>query len=589
MSSPSAKLTSLTERLVVVFAGVFLFARCFIGADLRDGAYALVLTRRIAAGARPLVDEMSLHVLGALPAVPFVALWRTLAGDFGLVLAYRMFSAAFIALLLVISARALRGLVSSLAATIAVASVSLAPPYSLVVTNYNSVGMTCLVLAVCATFRALARSDRRWAAVASSAATFATFAFPSLVLGTAPLLIVLAVGMWKRTRSLSATALCVGLPSAALVGLLGPYVIAAGVASAWQTVVFNATMRPGTGSVASLTSLFRWYGDFFFSIGKVQLALAFCALAAALTKPVPRLVALLPVPLLLAWYSAKSPSPNTLNIDAGTYPAAMAVLLTVSLAPMAIRAAVGDKQYRLFLLIASIAIPAAIGVQATSASGFDFGVAFVGLAPLFLAVCVGFAEAVGDGGDATCRLSALGQRIVALTPLPCLLLCSLMVVFNEGPMLQHRALIRHGPAAGLFAADISRMAHAKAENLAAECPVGSRALAITLPGVYLFLPPHSAAPASWIAVDTLPAFLPELERRRPDCVIAPPGDSFTIRSDYDERERARMQAGLEAQKRLLRRYQPAGPERLVDEAPVQGKHILRTYVRRSDDDTHAVI
>lgn len=112
MSSPSATAALLPQRLVIGVAGVFLIFRCFIGADLRDGGYALVLTRRLAAGDLPFADEMSLHVMGALPAVPFAALWMAVMGDTGLVLAYRLFTAAFIAAMLVVSARALRGLVS---------------------------------------------------------------------------------------------------------------------------------------------------------------------------------------------------------------------------------------------------------------------------------------------------------------------------------------------------------------------------------------------------------------------------------------------------------------------------------------------
>lgn len=188
-----------------------------------------------------------------------------------------------------------------------------------------------------------------------------------------------------------------------------------------------------------------------------------------------------------------------------------------------------------------------------------------GAAPLVLSAALAYTLTLAEARP---RLLRGG---VAVAPL---ITCAALtaVVLSEGPVLQHRTLMTHGPMAGLWPADNSVTAQTRMAELAGHCPPNTRALSFAPVG-YLHLPPRSAAIQSWIDLDTLHLMpLTQQRRRRPDCIIAPPPDLV-----------ARSQpVAADALQGLLNGFVPTGPRRQISVSPLGERTVLQTFVAGTD-------
>lgn len=146
-------------------AVVLALARVQLGVDMSDGMHAVELTRRLAMGDRPFVDEMNLQVLGAWPAVPFVWAWLQLVGTDGLVLVARV---VYVVIALIVAHVCWRATAPHLGGGVAAAAIAVAivpSAYNLPVISYNTTPALLLLLAASAALAATARRSAGWGAV----------------------------------------------------------------------------------------------------------------------------------------------------------------------------------------------------------------------------------------------------------------------------------------------------------------------------------------------------------------------------------------------------------------------------------------
>ncbi|WP_145225728.1 hypothetical protein [Rudaeicoccus suwonensis] len=565
---PSIHRTRRTDLTVfAIFSATFayLLARCFIGVDFNDGSYVIALARRMAAGQAPLSSEMDGHTLGSMFAVPFTWVWISAFGITALVAASKAFAAVWIAGATYASYRALAPLFSRVPTALTMCAMCLALPYSLIVTSYNTVPMFGLLLATCAGYRTISSYSRRWTITTSLAATLAVVGFP--IVGVAAVLLLIAVIWCCRHRGVSTKDLLTDVlaPCLIVAVLLAAFVLAVpGLSAVRESLHVQSASRQGAGSLSLLTGFISHELSYFTTAGKFPLALAAAIVAALMRKPLLIVLASLISGLLLFDFATNMPSPNTLAINAGLFPAPMAMLVTITWLPIAIRVAVTSPRYRGFLLLSLTALPAAAGVQMVTASGYDYGAAMDGLAPFTAAVLLGFGLHVWQPS------MARAWRLSAVIPLAITGMCLTAVVFQEGPVFQHRTLVTSGPAAGLWVADNSLGAQHATQTLTAACPAHARALLVGLPGIYLWLPARSAATVSWLAMDSV-RYIPLKAQlaRHADCVIATPLDDFT----------PPLAADKNVQQQLLRGMRAATPPIVVETSAVHGPVVMQTYVR----------
>lgn len=170
--------------------------RSTFGVSFYDDSHYVTVALRLAEGARPFADEMSVQSLGFLPAAGFVWVWIHLFGTFGLVAAFRLFYVALAAGVAFVAYVQLRRSLHPLVAALAVSVPLLCPPFNLFAPGYNQMTTIGFVLAVALAYRA--EHDRSPLAAAGTgvALVFASVTYPPLAIAAATLAFVLIV----RTR-----------------------------------------------------------------------------------------------------------------------------------------------------------------------------------------------------------------------------------------------------------------------------------------------------------------------------------------------------------------------------------------------------
>lgn len=546
----------------VTFA--YLLVRCFVGVDLNDGAYVLAIARRMAAGDRPFVDEMSAHTLGSMFAVPFVWLWTSLFGSTALIAASRVFAVLWMATTSVISYRALSASLPPLPSAVALCVTAVSLPYSIIATSYNTVSMFALVLATCAAYRTITDYDPRWARTTAVSATVATIAFPAVLAGAGALLVVTVI-ICRRSIAWRRLLLDIAMPWAVLSLLVGVALLGVCGASAVQAALqAQSHMRPAI-DVSGLVGFAKFELAYLTTPGKLPLValLGLVSIATVRWRLISWASAIAALLLLLS-FAVKHPSANSIALDGGTFSAAFGLLSALLCLPFALRTGWINERLRTLLLLSLCSLLSAAGVQLVTASGYTFGAAMDGAGPIVLAIVLGTAMHLAD---ITPRRFAAP---VVVLPLVTALACLNSVVFNEGPTMQPRWLISTGPAAGLWVSDSSRHALAQVETLTHACPAQSRLFAVSLPGAYLWQPPRSAATVSWLGTDVLHSFpLQEQLKRRADCIVAVADSTF----------RGLRAQDATAQRRLLQGYRPVTPPLVVSTDPVHGDQVFQTWVR----------
>jgi hypothetical protein len=182
-----------------------------VGADTRDGGFAVALQLRVAQGDMPFRDEFNPVVLGALPGAPFVWLWHEWFGLTGLVLASRVFFVLVAAGVMFLAYRGLRESVTAPAAFAGIAVATLALPYGIPVLSYNTIPVLGSVLSASAFAATVATGSRRWAALSGAALGVAALSNPQylptgLVLGVVSIA-WLERQLWSRLLAAAAAPL----------------------------------------------------------------------------------------------------------------------------------------------------------------------------------------------------------------------------------------------------------------------------------------------------------------------------------------------------------------------------------------------
>jgi hypothetical protein len=218
---PPTRRVSLAIGVVAALVTAFVAWRATLGVSGFDDSYYVAIALRLAGGARPLADEWTLQVLGALPTVPFVLAWKALFGTAWLAFALRMLCVATAWGVWYACYRALRPTFGATFSAMSAALPLLAPPFSIFMLSYNTVSMFGLVLGCVLSFAAL-RDRRMGTAVAASVACgFAGAAYPPLALPAGMLMLLASFLAWR-----------LGAPRLIL-GIWLPALLMAGAAVAW--------------------------------------------------------------------------------------------------------------------------------------------------------------------------------------------------------------------------------------------------------------------------------------------------------------------------------------------------------------------
>lgn len=374
----------------------FALWRATFGVDLSDGAHVVALARRMANGDLPFDDEMNLQALGSLPAVPFTWLWTTLFDTSGLVLAHRVLFVCVAALAAWISYRALGTCFRPAVAAIGATAPVLAPAYNLLVVSYNTMPLLGLVVGSAAGLAAIRTRRRSWAAVSAAAVAIGIACYPPLVAGGGLLiLLVLALG---RSRQVVVGVLVGGAAVALPVALFFFWVIGP---DAVATTLENSN-RFVDGRLPPLERAERswsFYGD---NVWRRRywpaLVLAFLGsipglparLRAVLVAGIPSLV----VAGSMLAFAEETPAPfgrvTAVNV------VVVCALLFVPVSVFVVSRSQWDVGQLLVLALPTSVVQAAVILLSTW-SGPAWGVPYIGLSPLFLALTVGWLVVIERG------------------------------------------------------------------------------------------------------------------------------------------------------------------------------------------------
>ncbi len=215
---PAARVPQSDRRetlgAALLASAVFVLAalRASMGLSFYDDSYYIAVALRLARGARPFVDELSMQSLGELVSVPFLRLYESFVGLAGVALFTRELYVVLAAVAGLIVYRLLRPSARPAAAAIAVILPLLALPYHLFAPTYNTVAQLCFTLSVVLGWASIRDRRRTLAAASGVMLAFGTAAYPPLAGAAVVLLATYAVTARSRRLALSA------LGGAALVG-----------------------------------------------------------------------------------------------------------------------------------------------------------------------------------------------------------------------------------------------------------------------------------------------------------------------------------------------------------------------------------
>jgi hypothetical protein len=223
MPAPTNRQGWGAERIAIAIAALLVFAlaalRSTFGVSFYDDSHYVTVALRLADGARPFADEMSVQSLGFLPAAGFVWVWLHTFGTVGLVAAFRLFYVVLGAGVAFFAYLQLRRSLHPVVAALAVSVPLLCPPFNLLAPGYNQMTTIGFVLAVALAHRA--EHDRSPLAAAGTgvALVFASITYPPLVIAAAALALSLALRTRDR-RVIGPLVIAVGAGAALFVGAL---------------------------------------------------------------------------------------------------------------------------------------------------------------------------------------------------------------------------------------------------------------------------------------------------------------------------------------------------------------------------------
>lgn len=483
------------EEIAVRAGAGLLFAfalwRATLGVDLSDGAHVVALARRMASGDLPFVDEVNIQALGSLPAVPFTWLWTSFFGTAGIVLASRILFVLMAALASWVSYRGLRTAFRPAIAAVGAAAPLLAPAYNLLVVSYNTMPLLALVVGTAAGFAAIRTGRAAWGAICSGAIAIGTTCYPPMVAGGAVLLLM--VLFLSRSRRVVLGVLAAGAAVAVPVTVYFLWII--GLDAVMTTIDHSNRFVDGRLTpLGRLELTWSFYGD---SIWRRRY---WPALGLALLASIPRVPTRFRaslasgIPVLVVAGSLLSFSEDT-TAPFGRVAAVNAVvigaLLLVPVVIFTISHSRRDLRQLLVLTLPGSVLQAGVILLSTW-SGPAWAVPYIGLAPLFLAVVVGWLCLVERGHHVAPAIAG-GALVVTLA-----LLLSLKPFRDPYPW-DLGGRVAGGPFAGLSTtragvAGVDEMA----DVLRSSVHPGQGLLVYGNPGAYLFTDARPVTPMLWL-------------------------------------------------------------------------------------------
>jgi hypothetical protein len=199
-----ARPSALAWCALIVAAVALLFAwrRLFLGIDLNDEGFYVAVPYRMALGARPFVDEMSILQTAALFVAPFVRLYVWLRGGAeGVVLFTRHLYLAWTVAISLAGCIGLKRVVRWEHALLAALVCTTFVFVSTTNLSYNTISAGFLVVGMALGARAVASGgSARWLAAAGVAQALAVFAYPTLVVALPVTAVCLAAALPSRRR-----------------------------------------------------------------------------------------------------------------------------------------------------------------------------------------------------------------------------------------------------------------------------------------------------------------------------------------------------------------------------------------------------
>lgn len=515
----------IAAALVAVAVVVLVAFKTTLGISFFDDSFYVAVPLRLATGARLFTDEWSLQATGSLFAVPFTALWHSLFGVSGIILASRLFYVALAALAGWVMVRVLRPTFGLLVPVVAVSAVLLAPAYDTFAVSYNTMAQIAFSLCVVLVFSARRDDSRVAAACAGALAVVGCVSYPPLAIAALP---TAAVSIWVlRKQRLWAW-------------LLGGAGLTLGIAAVWLLVTVplgDITRAVGvalgvgySGEGTSITTADR-LALTVRELKRIVQSRAWwpaMALSVLIARPFfgrrvqVWLATLLPLALAIPGALAITRGvPWSFGVPALSY----LLVLTVSLLPFVVFTAARrdgvEADVGLLLVLAgsfsAIAVPL---VLLTTSSGFIAGMPGVGATPFALVALLCWLSFIRQHGGA--RLIRIA--IVVLLGVQMALLFS--VSYKEDAPIALTRTITHGAAAGI------RTTPSRAEDMAAlerkfsaVADSDSGLLVITVPLVYVLTDARSVTYATWVGTGPQSGEVLKYFRRTgqtPDVVVLPP-------------------------------------------------------------------
>ena len=509
------------RRLLLGASVIFLVGlavwRATLGLSFFDDGHYAAIPYYFAQGGVPLASDMTIQSLGFLASAPIAFLWSAIFGTTGLVLALRIFYIALAVAGGVVIFRALRPSVGDVPALVAAVAPLLAPPYNIIGVSYNTVGVLAYAVALALAHSALRDRDGRAAVWSGAALALGAVSYPPLAVGG--LLFVACFAILAHNRRLSLSLLGGG---AAVVAIFGAWVVLVpGLAAARRALDYSSSMW---GQMAApLTRLESYLRRLRSAFTLRSLApMWLLAVTAALPRIPPRVRA---AALALVPLAAAAPGLRALYLGNdqnffGSRGSALLILVTAALAVPVVAWALRAKHrplLQLLALSASMSVANYLIVATSTNSGFEWGIAFTGLAPLAATLLCGWALAARD------MRAPWATRAAAMALVGVLIVMLFARTFKDANPLDLHERIRHGAAAGVVTTE------ARARAIAADEAIGSRwvaeddgVLVIASPLSYLLVGGRARTNAIWLNIgpsDQAAVDYFERTGKRPDVIF----------------------------------------------------------------------
>ncbi|MDR3687427.1 MAG: hypothetical protein P4L93_10770 [Coriobacteriia bacterium] len=441
---PRAKASNaeiLAVAIVAVVAVALAAYRATFGVSLYDDSHYVTVALRLAQGARPFADEMSVQSLGFMPSAAFVGVWWRLFGLDHLVMAYRLFYVALATAVGSLAYSQLRRSFRPVVSAMAVAVVLLCPPFNLIAPGYNLMTALGFLAATALAHRAWTDRSGPAAAGAGAALVFASVTYPPLCVAA----LVFVVTFLALTRDKRLAAWMLGACAVASLAFV----------TALLSTVSIAEIRQGISyASANVVNLRSPLDKFALTFGRVWASLSaptlwpmwLAALVACIGRVPARVRAalLLAVPMLAFVRSLEMLSSHGRLF--GTTAASWLITFVLAVVlPSALWAWWAKRNDVLGLL--ALAAPAAmvgfLTVIYSTDAGWLRAVPVIGLTPLSLAVLVAWGSAIEDlWGERALWSSALLAVVLAMTML-------WATTIDDGWPIEMHAMLTRGAYAGM--------------------------------------------------------------------------------------------------------------------------------------------